>query len=257
MIHRGTANVLVTLNSPRVAARFATLTDRCHVLALQEWPGGRNKMLADLGRLVRWAQVRDFELGGTFKVRGDWTWHRPRVGGGPIGVRNELGEKALSCKAKMLAGPGFVGRSPGRKSRAVLGPSWATRLKTRLPNGKIKVRYNIHLTAGVQVGKNGYRTDEDSRRRVARHRNERDRLEWLVERDQAKYGEEAVEVYGDTNFHHMLIAGLVGWWRVEPEAGTFGPRAIDGIWTSELPDDVDLLPALVRGEHRHVIASYQ
>ena len=254
-MRRGTANILVTLDSPRVAARFATLTDRCDVLALQEWPGGRNRMLAQLGRLLRWLQGRDQVRRGR-KPRGEWTWHRPRLGGGPIGVRNALGETALSCKAKILAGPGFVGRSPGRKSRAFLGPSYATRLKSRRADGSIVVRYVIHLTAGVQKGKDGYRTDKTAARRVARHRNERDRLEWLVERDQAKYGEENVEVYGDTNYHHMLIAGLVGWWRAAPDAGTFGPRAIDGIWTSEVPDGVDLLAPLVPGEHRHVIASY-
>lgn len=253
-MRRGTANILVTLDSPRVAARFDTLTDRCDVLALQEWPGGRNQMLAQLGRLLRWLQTRDTVRRGR-KPRGEWTWHRPRLGGGPIGVRNELGEKALSCRAKILAAPGFVGRSPGRKSRAVLGPSYATRLKSRRADGSIVVRYVIHLTAGVQAGKDGYRKDQASARRVARHRNERDRLERLVERDQAKYGEDNVEVYGDTNFHRMPIPGLVGWWATEAH-DTFGDRTIDGIWTASEPDDVAFLPPLVRGEHWHVIASY-
>jgi hypothetical protein len=252
-MRRGTANILVTLGGPRVAARFATLTDRCDVLALQEWPGSRNKMLAALGRLLRWLQVRD--IVAQRRPRGTWTWHRPRLGGGPIGVRNALGETAISCKAKILKGPGFVGRSPGRKSKAVLGPSYATRLKSRRDDGTIVVRYVIHLTAGVQAGKHGYRTDAASSRRVARHRAERDRLEWLVERDQAKYGRDGVEVYGDTNFHHMPIAGLVGWWSIAPGAAKFGNRAIDGIWTGRRPTDVAFLPALVRGEHRHVIAT--
>lgn len=249
MIRRGSANILVTLDSPRVAARFATLTDHCDVLALQEWPGGRNQMLADLGRLVRWTQDMDQHRGRP--ARGDWTWHRPRIGGGPIGVRNSLGETALSCKAKILAGPGFVGKSPGRKSRSVLGPSYATRLKSRRADGSIVVRYVIHLTAGVQVGKVGYRKDKASAKRVTRHRGERDRIEWLVERDQAKGFD--VEVYGDTNFHHMPIPGLVGWWSIAPNKDTFGSRAIDGIWTDERPDSVRTLAPLVRGEHSHVI----
>jgi hypothetical protein len=248
-VARGTANLLVTLSVLRVTARFRTLTRRCHVLALQEWPRGRNRLLADAGRLMVWPRPRPPQDRRTWL----WTWHRPRLGGGPIGVRNDLGETPLSCRAKVLAGPGYVGRSPGRKSRAVLGPSYATKLKTRLPGGRIRVRYNIHLTAGVQAGQDGYRKDAASARRVARHRNERDRLERMVERDLAKGRD--VEVYGDTNFHHMRIPGLVGWWPVEPDAGTFGDRAIDGIWTSEKPDDVQLLAPLVRGEHRSVITT--
>lgn len=254
MMRRGTANVIVTLDSPRVAARFATLTDRCDVLALQEWPGSRNGMLDDTGRLLRWLQTRQTRRGRP--PRGNWTFHRPRLGGGPIGVRNDLGETALSCRAKILSGPGYVGRNPGRKSRAVLGPSYATRLKSRRADGSIVIRYVIHLTAGVQIGKHGYRTDKASARRVARHRRERDRLEWLVERDQAKFGDENVEVYGDTNFDKMRIPGLVGWWATEPDRSTFGDRTIDGIWTSEKPDSVRTLPPLVPGEHRHVIASW-
>ncbi len=250
-MRRGTANILVTLGGPRVAARFATLTDQCDVLALQEWPGGRNKMLAALGRLLRWLQVRDIVT--QRKPRGAWTWHRPRLGGGPIGVRNALGETALSCKAKILVGAGFVGRSPGRKSRAVLGPSYATRLKSRRADGSIVVRYVIHLTAGVQAGRHGYRHDKAAARRVARHKRERARLNALVARDQAKGYD--VEVYGDTNLHHMHIPGLVGWWGANPGAGTFGDRAIDGIWTPKLPDTVRFLAPLVRGEHRHVIAT--
>lgn len=248
-VRRGTANVLVDLNSPRVVARLDRLTDRCDVLALQEWPGGRNGMLNDLGRLLRWAWMR--RLRTNRPARGEWTFHRARAGGGPIGVRNDLGERALRCKAVMLAGPGYVGRSPGRKSRAILGPSWATRLKSRRPDGSIVIRYVIHLTAGVQAGKAGYRHDEASARRVARHRNERDRLERLVERDQARGHD--VEVYGDTNYHQMRIPGLYGWWGLEPDAATFRGRAIDGIWTTRRPDAVRFLPPLVPGEHRHVI----
>lgn len=245
---RGTANIKDTLSVLRVTARFRTLTRRCHVLALQEWPGNRNQLLAATGQLVMWPRRP-----GAPKVKphGAWTFHRPRLGGGPIGVRNDRGETPLSCKTKVLAGPGYVGRSPGRKSRAVLGPSRATRLKSRRPDGSTVVRYNIHLTAGVQANEHGYRKDSASARRVARHRSERDRLEWLVDRDHARGY--VVEVYGDTNFHHMPIAGLVGWWPLEPEVGTFGPRAIDGIWTEDEPDDVAFLAPLVRGEHRHVI----
>jgi hypothetical protein len=245
---RGTANIKDTLSGLRVTARFRTLTRRCHALALQEWPGNRNQLLTDAGQLIRWPRPPGAR---PVKPRGAWTFHRPRLGGGPIGVRNDQDETPLSCKAVVLARPGFVGRSPGRKSRAVLGPSYATRLKTRLPDGRTKVRYNIHLTAGVQNGKTGYRTDKASALRVARHRRERANLERRVARDQANGHE--TEVLGDTNYHHMPIAGLVGWWPVEPDAGTFGFRAIDGVWTEERPGDVQLLAPLVRGEHRSVL----
>lgn len=230
VMRRGTANVLDTLPNDSVADRLRLLAAASDVLALQEWPRRRAALIRDLHA---------------------WTFHRAALGGGPIGVRDELGETPLSCKAKMLAGPGFVGRSPGRKSRATLGPSWATRLKSRRADGSIVVRYDIHLTAGVQAGKAGYRHDQASARRVARHRNERDRLERLVERDLAKGHD--VEVYGDTNYHQMRIPGLYGWWGLAPDAATFGGRAIDGVWTTRRADEVRFLPPLVPGEHRHVI----
>lgn len=243
---RGTANIKDTLSVLRVTARFRTLTRRCHVLALQEWPGNRNRLLASAGQLMKWPRRPGARK---YKPRGTWTFHRSRLGGGPIGVRNDRGEVPLSCKTKILAGPGFVGRMTGKRS--FLGPTRATRLKTRLLDGSTKVRYCIHLVAGVQKGETGYRTDQAAARRVARHRRERDKLERLVARDQARGHD--VEVYGDPNFHHMPIKGLVSWWSLAPDAGTFGSRAIDGIWTEQKPDDVDLLAPLVRGEHRSVI----
>lgn len=245
---RGTANILVTLTGARVRARFRRLVRRCDVLALQEWPRLRNRMLAATGQLVHWPRLPGAR---PLRARGQWTWHRPRIGGGPIGVRTSLGERVVSCRAVVLAAAGYVGRSPGRKSRAVLGPSYATRLKSQRPDDTVVVRYDIHLTAGVQAGRGGYRTDPASARRVARHRAERAELEEHVAHDQGLGYD--VEVYGDTNFHHMPIAGLTGWWEARPDAGTFGDRAIDGVYTSRRPDDVDLLPPLVRGEHRHVI----
>lgn len=239
---RGSANILVTLDGPAVERRLGDLVERCDVLALQEWPRGRNRLLAALGRLLVWPRIL------RPKPRGEWTFHRPRLGGGPIGVRNGLGERALSCKAVALVGPGRMDPAPGR--RTLLGPSWATRLKSERPDDSIVVRYNIHLTASVQHGKVGYRKDHP--KRVARHKAERRALERRIARDHAKGYD--VEVYGDVNFHHMPIAGLRGWWPVRPDAGTFGDRAIDGVWTTgPRPDLVELLPPLVRGEHRHVV----
>lgn len=229
-MRRGTANVLVGLTGPTVQHRLRVLAGRTDVLALQEWPRTRDRMTRDLTA---------------------WEFHRPLAGGGPIGVRHDLHEERLSCKAKVLTGPGYVGRSPGRESRAILGPSIATRLKSRRADGSIVVRYCIHLAAGVQAGREGYRTDPSARRRVARHRRERAALVELVTRDLARGYD--VEVYGDTNYHHMPIRGLYGWWPVAPDAPTFGGRAIDGIWVTRRPDAVRFLPPLVPGEHRHVI----
>ena len=89
---------------------------------------------------------------------------------------------------------------------------------------------------------------------MARHKAERHALERRVARDLAKGYD--VEVYGDTNFHHMPIRGLQGWWPVAPQDGTLGGRAIDGIWTSRRPDEVEFLASLVPAEHRHVIATW-
>jgi hypothetical protein len=245
---RGTANIKDTLSVLRVTARFRTLTRRCHVLALQEWPGNRNRLLAGAGQLVLWPRRPGARK---FKPRGAWTFHRSRLGGGPIGVRNDQGEIPLSCKTKILSGPGYVGRMPGKRS--VLGPTRATRLKARMPDGSTKVRYCIHLVAGVQNGKAGYRRDAAAVLRVARHKREHAKLERLVARDQRRGHD--VEVYGDPNFHHMPIKGLHSWWALDPDAGTFGSRAIDGVWTTLPPDDVAFLPPLVRGEHRSVITT--
>lgn len=231
MIRRGTANILVTLNGPIVRNRFRQLAAVCDVLALQEWPTHRDHL--------------------TQSARG-WTFRRASLGGGPIGIRDHLGERVISCRAVMLTGPGFVGRIPGRKS--VLGPSWTTRLKSRRPDGSIVIRYNIHLTASVQVGRRGYRTDAAHALRVARHQRERNSLERRVSRDLGKGFD--VEVFGDTNYSHMPIPGLVAWWAINDDAGTLGDRAIDGIWTSRKPDSVAFLPALAKDEHRHVVASW-
>lgn len=245
MIRRATANILVTLKGPDVELRLRDLTNRSDVLALQEWPAGRNGMLDNLGRLLMWPLPSR-----SSQPRGEWTFHRARLGGGPIGVRNELGETALSCRAVMLARPGRVDKVAGR--RTLLGPSWCTRLKSRRPDGSIVVRYNIHLTAGIQIGKTGYRTDRP--KRVARHRHqERPSLNRRVVRDLERGFD--VEVYGDSNFHQMYVDRLVGWWAIEPTEATLGNRAIDGVWTSRRPDIVTFLPALVRGEHRHVITA--
>ena len=156
----------------------------------------------------------------------------------------------LSCRAKILHGPGRVDPAEGR--RTYLSPSFATRLKSRREeDDSIVVRYNIHLTAGVQHNKHGYRADRP--KRVARHKAERRKLDELVGRDRARGYD--VEVYGDTNFHQMPVVGLIGWWAVNDDAGTLGDRAIDGIWTSRRPVSVRFLPSLVPGEHRHVITT--
>lgn len=240
---RGTANILVTLAGPAVERRLGILAERCDVLALQEWPRGRNDLLRALGSLTMWPRV------GEPRPRGEWDFHRPRLGGGPIGVRRELGETVLSCRAVALVGPGRMDPAPGR--RTLLGPSWATRLKSLRADGSIVVRYDIHFTASVQRGQVGYRSDNP--KRVARHKAERAALERHVAYDLAKGYD--VEVYGDTNFHHMPIARLRGWWPVAPLDGTLGGRAIDGIWTSRRPDEVEFLASLVDGEHRHVITT--
>lgn len=231
---RGTANMLVTLRNAAVSSRLDVLLDRCDVLALQEWPRHRDAL--------------------TSRRRG-WDFRRPALGGGPIGIRTALGEEILTVRAKRLTGPGYMGRVPGRKT--ILPTSWATRIKSRRPDGTIVVRYNIHLTAGIQTGLRGYRTDLAAVRRVKRHQRERTKLQTLVNRDLDKGHD--VEVYGDTNFHRMPIIGLNAWWDgcASSQVHTLGERAIDGIYTSDPihPGPPTFYPPLVKGEHRHLIAT--
>lgn len=242
MTRRATANVLNTLSDSRVRDRLADLTERADVIALQEWGHGRNHLLRETGTVAIGPWLRKP------KQRGPFTWARGRVGGGPIGVRNSLGWDLLSARAKMLVGPGRMDPAPGR--RTWLGPSWATVTRWRRPDGRVVVLINVHLTAGVQQGKDRYRSDRPAR--VARHKAERRALERLLTKHRAKG--RIVEVYGDSNYHWMSVPGLTPWW-VETGGGTLGARAIDGIWTGTRPTTVRFLPALARGEHRHVITT--
>lgn len=228
MTRRATANILNTLTNDEVRDRLVFLTGSSDILALQEWPRRRDRLTRRHKR---------------------WTFVRPLLGGGPIGVRNSLGEQVLTVRAKRLHGPGRVDVVQGRRTH--LPTTWATRVKSRRADGSTVVRYNVHLTAGVQYGRDGYRKDRP--RRVARHKAERAKLQRLVNRDLDRGY--AVEVYGDVNYDRMEIVHLRSWWPVVPESQrrTLGNRAIDGIWTAHKPDSVSFLPPLVPGEHRHVI----
>lgn len=176
---------------------------------LNEWPRSRDratrKMLAQLG----------------------YGYGRPRLGGGPAFWRLEYGTPKIT--RRLLSGPGYVGRLPGRRS--VLGPSWMTVLLWKKAKRALG---GYHLTAEIQDvrGGGGYKTDPKYRRRVARHKREKRRIgSWG--RHMAAEGWD-VDMGGDSNFSHMKIGGFHDAWEGHP-GGDLGGRPVTSVYSRRKP----------------------
>jgi hypothetical protein len=250
MTRIGSGNVKVTLPLHSAAGALTILTDHADTLGLQEWGNQRNRLLTATGSLHKGPFVKKPN------PKGAWTWARPRFGlGGPIGARTDLFE-LLGCHPVMLCGPGRVEGTVagGVRRKSFLPPSIAVVARWRnRETGRIVVVVNFHLTAQVQRGKDGYRSDMP--KRVRRHKKERAALEKLIAK-RRQWGLRVAAV-GDSNYHHMPIHGLTGWWEHEGngETGTEGDRAIDLVSVSwGVPDKVRILTT--KSDHRHPVASW-
>lgn len=220
-------NMQVEVPGPEAEAGLRAALEGVDAAGLQEWGRNRNRILRKL---------RDF------------SWHRPLRGGGPVVVRKSR-YRHIKTRARMLVGAGRVDRVKGR--RTLLGPSWAT-VSTYHDTllGCITDIIDVHLTAGVQKGKTGYRHDRP--KRVRRHKRERRALARLV-RERLALGHR-VYVVGDTNYHDMHIPGLVSCWDGRPTIGTEGSRTIDIIAGPYMASHVDVVESA--SDHDHPRATY-
>lgn len=204
--------------------------DAPDALGLQEWGRRRDRILRNLD---------------------GYTHRRSLLGGGPI-VLDTARYRVIRHRAAVLAGPGRVDKSPGR--RRFLGPSLATVVIAHDELLDELVAFiNYHLTAEVQAA-GRYRKDRPLR--VARHRREVRRLERLIRRQRAKG--RTVYAMGDSNFHGLRLRGLTSAWAT-PQAqrlgGTHagGSRQIDDVHGPGKADDVTIVR--IPGDHDAVIAT--
>lgn len=225
-----TANVYsgVTLHQAKAAVTRILdptdgLTGRVNALGLQEWGRGRDRILRRLT---------------------GYTHRRSILGGGPI-VLDTTRYRVIRHRAHVLAAPGRVDKSPGR--RRFLGPSLATVVIAHDTALDEEVTFvNYHLTAEVQAG-GDYRRDRPLR--VARHRREVARLERLIARQQAKG--RTVYAMGDSNYHGLRLRRLTSAWAT-PKAralgGTHagGSRQIDDVYG---PGPAEVAIVRIPGDH--------
>lgn len=192
--------------------------------------GAVNKVLLHkpvLLGLQEWSRGAPACIDGTV-----YRYVRSSGGGGPV-IYNANRFELLNTRTKVLAGAGFVGKLPGRRS--TLSESRAAVYVFADELGMEDVALvNIHLTAEVQKGK-GYLHDLAHRLRVARHKLERLHLRLLVRRLSRRH---RVYVVGDTNYDGMSLKPLTSCWENWPKAeatGTLGHRSVDYVFAPDHP----------------------
>lgn len=202
---------------------------------------GLGKVLAkgvDAIGLQEWSRCRGRRVFPRFR---EYTFVRPLTsGGGPVGLRNDR-YRIIRCRGVMLAPPGRVDKSPGR--RRFLGASIATLVVAEdLLTGELVAFINYHLTAEVENDRidrdhDGYRDDRPLR--VARHKQERRRLERLISRQLAKG--RTVYATGDGNLDEMRLRGVTSCWEGRRPIGTHGKRSIDDVHGPVRADEVTVV----------------
>lgn len=246
-------NMYVGLNREQAAegldaVLYPVVGPAVDIVALQEWPHRRNRILRRLGRLHRGATVLRRRLRRKGAPATGYTFARPLRHGGPVGVRAAR-LVLLACNARLLTGACRVDKVPGR--RRWLPASYATEVLAYDEQARQEVAIlGYHLTAGIQDGEGDYRRDRPLA--VARHRREVAALYAHATRHLAA-GRRVIAI-GDGNYDGLTIPGLVSCWRGHPGIGTLGNRAVDCIHTTRLADDVDVIRS--DSDHRHPIATY-
>lgn len=180
-----------------------------------------------------------------------YSWHRPLLGGGPVGLhRQRYVEKRT--RGVTLAMPGRVDRSPGR--RRFLGRSVATLvIAVDLLTGEEVAFVDYHLTAEVEHdgrdrNRDGYRDDRPLR--VKRHKREVRRLQRLIARQRAKG--RVVYPMGDGNLDELELDGVVSAWAGRTPQGTKGGRrTIDDVHGPCEADRVVVVPTA--SDHHGVV----
>ncbi len=163
-------------------------------------------------------------------------------------VHANRGASLEVVKARRLALPEFVGHLPGRRSK--LGTSWAT--EAHLTNNVVLINY--HLTAEIQNGDGGYKTDPAHRLRVMRHKREKRRL---GRRARALHRRgRVVYLIGDGNFDGIQFGRFTSCWEGnEDKPGTLGWRKPDCVHTTRSASSVATFRT--RSDHRALAAYYR
>lgn len=223
------------------------------IVALQEWPGGRNPLLSATGTFERVPTARR-----AVRRRRRWepgaglTWSRPVLGPtGPIGLRADRYE-VLDCRAMTLTPARRVRPTP-KHPRATLPANRATQILAHdHQRDEEVVVLGYHLWSGVQVGGH-YSQRHGDRARVDGHRDQVAALSALIG-DHLAQGR-TVYALGDSNFSGLTLPGLVSAWdgRERQARGTHrgSRRKIDDVFGPTRPERVELV------DHPHPSIDHQ
>lgn len=223
-----TANIRDTLDQTAAGHALAlVLEHHPDILALEEWPKGRDHLVKAAGL----GQARPAQGGSPV------TWRKDRFG-------------LVSCHGHTLSRVELVGHLIGRKARLPKSIANVTVLHDDHTGFDVAV-ISFHLTAEVQFA-GQYRTDLAHRLRVARHKRERRRLGRIVRRQLAK-GRDPIPL-GDTNFDGMELPPLISCWDGHP-GGSLGGRAVDIVFATHPADRVETQPTA--SDHDAVIVTYR
>jgi hypothetical protein len=252
-----TQNVWVNAPLGIADAVLGRLLERApDIVALQEWPAGRNPLLRDSGVFLRLPRIRQLVRREEWRPRPGFVWTRPVVGPtGPVGLRADRYE-LLGCRAETLTGRRRINPTP-RHPRASLPANRATVVVARDHDRDEEVAVlGYHLWAGVQVGRH-YSNRPADRARVDGHRDQVAALGRLV-RDHLDRGR-TVYALGDSNFDGLRLPGVVSAWdgREHEPRGTHreGLRKIDDVFGPGRAQQVELVDHPERAiDHQGVLA---
>lgn len=223
------------------------------IVALQEWPSGRNPLLKATGTFARVPTARPtFPRRRRFEPGTGFTWTRPVLGPtGPIGLRADRYE-VLSCKAMTLTEARRVRPTP-KHPRATLPANRATQILAHdHERDEEVVVLGYHLWSGVQV-EGRYSQRPGDRARVAGHQDQVAALSLLIA-DHLARGR-VVYALGDSNFSGLTLPGVVSAWdgREKQPRGTHrgSRRKIDDVFGPGRPGRVQLV------DHPHPSIDHQ
>ena len=225
------------------AAALARVLDHDpDVVALQEWPAARDRLLTHSGAFVRMPGLRRAVRRRPWSPVAGMVWSRPVLrSDGPVGLRADRYE-LLGCRAVTLTGWRRVRPTPTHTD-AVMRPNRATLVVARdHARGEDVAVIGYHLWAGVQV-RGRYSERPEDRARVAGHRAQAAALGRLVA-EQLDRGR-VVYALGDSNFDGLTLPGVESAWsgREREPRGTIqaSRRKIDDVFGPGPAEEVVLV----------------